>query len=69
MFRGVVVGQGLGVGGSLWHGMLLSAPLLQRTKSLWEARIIPHGAAGLSRGRSPAAVQPVQTFRSDSGYV
>lgn len=27
-----------------------------------------HGA-GLSRGRPPAAVQRVQTFRSDSGYT
>lgn len=63
MFRDVVAKQGLGLGG---FSVLLSAPLLQCTKSFWEARMVLPASP---RGRSPAAVQRVQMFRSDSGYV
>lgn len=52
----------------MWASTLLVSSLLAAHQVFLGG---PHDAAGLSRGRSAAAVQPtcVQIFRSDSGSV
>ena len=49
------------------HRLCLSAPLLQCTKSFWEARMMLPAPPGADRPQQ--CNQRVQMFRSDSGYV